>query len=111
MGCGRYNKTTRHAPHSLYLLLLAQYSVVKVSSAAWPRSPPAPERRAGRATVRGMLEWVARLARDSGRRWLRSAGHIGRAALPERTVHGLCLVEPGGLEPPTSALQRRRSPS
>jgi len=22
-----------------------------------------------------------------------------------------CLVEPGGLEPPTSALQRRRSPS
>ena len=39
------------------------------------------------------------------RRWLRRAAR--GASLPERRRE---VVEPGGVEPPASALQRRRSP-
>jgi hypothetical protein len=81
--------------------MLSQYFVVKVPAASRGCLVRTPERRCG--ATRGTRGAAASFSHPCVVRGARApdlGDHLAREG----------LVEPGGLEPPTSALQRRRSP-
>ena len=83
---------------------------MKVLSAATRQvaSAEAPRRRyEGKPHLAGARHRIGGVARWHVRRQELSLVEL---SLVELSLVELSLVEPGGLEPPTSALQRRRSP-